>query len=672
MNVQNIDEKVSNFHHVLTSKLDKHFPEKNIKISSLDKKWMVPKLKIFHRKMQREYFRNRRSTKWRQMKVRFKREKRKAIKTFYSIFVSELKTTNPGKWYKMAKRIGAVDQMNGGDVIVESLQHMDNLQCAQEIAKHYAKISNEFLPINPAQLPCYLPAQKPPQVEEYIVYERLKNLKKTRSTLPIDLPDKLRQACAVELTTPLTDIINSSLIHAVYPMLWKQEWVTPAPKVTDPKIIKDLRKISCTSDYSKLYEGFLKDWVIEDIYNNLDIGQYGGRKGTGTEHMIVCLLDRILKLLDQHPDRSAVIAASVDWMAAFDRQDPTIAIRKFIEMGVRPSLIPLLISYLSDRQMKVRFNGEESDFLSLIGGGPQGTLIGQLEYLVLSNDNADIVSPDDRYKYIDDLTLLQLVCLSGLLTEYNFTEHVASDIGIGQSYLPADSYQTQDHLNFISNWSEENLVKLNEAKCNFMVFTRSKEDFATRLKVNNCKIDQVSVSKILGIWISEDLSWDRNTKEMCRKAYSRMSMLTKLKYVGVKTEDLIEIYTLFIRSITEYCAVAFHSSLTVAQATDIERIQKTSLKVILGENYIDYPAALEMSGLQTLHDRREKRCLDFALKSLKHPVNRRMFPFNSNLGGEGAEIRDRETFEVNFARTEKYRMSAVPFCQRKLNDYFKN
>ena len=107
--------------------------------------------------------------------------------------------------------------------------------------------------------------------------------------------------------------------------------------------------------------------------------------------MMVSLLDRILKLLDQHPNRSAVIAASLDWMAAFDQQDPTIAIKKFIELGVRPSLIPLLISYLSDRQMKVRFNGEESDFLSLIGGGPQGTLVGQLEYLVLRYDNADIV-----------------------------------------------------------------------------------------------------------------------------------------------------------------------------------------------------------------------------------------------------------------------------------------
>jgi hypothetical protein len=242
--------------------------------------------------------------------------------------------------------------MNGGDIIVETLQHLDNRECAQQIAEYYAKISNEYHPVDPDQLPSYLPAQQPPQVEEYNVYQRLKSLKKTRSTLPIDIPDKLRRACSVELSLPLTDIILS-LTEAKYPQLWKHEWVTPAPKVTNPKEISDLRKISCTSDYSKLYEGFLKDWVVEDIYDKMDIGQYGGRKGTGTEHMIVCILDRIMKLLDKHPDKSAVIAASLDWTAAFDRQDPTLAIKKFIELGVRPSLIPLLISYLSERQMKV-------------------------------------------------------------------------------------------------------------------------------------------------------------------------------------------------------------------------------------------------------------------------------------------------------------------------------
>ena len=164
---------------------------------------------------------------------------------------------------------------------------------------------------------------------------------------------------------------------------------------------------------------------MEDVSEKIDIGQFGGLPGSGTEHLIVCLVDRVLKLLDRNNDRSAVMMAGLDWSAAFDRQDPTLAIRKFIKLGVRPSLIPLLASYLTDRRMKVKFNGELSEFLALIGGGPQGTLLGQLEYLVQSNDNADNIPPEDRFKYIDDLSILLLICLTGLLTDYDFTKHVA-------------------------------------------------------------------------------------------------------------------------------------------------------------------------------------------------------------------------------------------------------
>ena len=294
---------------------------------------------------------------------------------------------------------------------------------------------------------------------------------------------------------------------------------------------------------------------MEDISKNLDIGQFGGQSGIGTEHMIVCLLDRILKLLDKHPDRSAVIMTLLDWSAAFDRQDPTLAIQKFIQLGIRPSLIPLLASYLTDRQMRVKFNGEISDFLILVGGSPQGTLLGQIEYLIQSNDNADIVSPDDRFTYIDDLSVLHLVCLSGLLTDYDFHQHVASDIGTDELFLPPQNYRTQDTLNYISNWTRENQMKLNEKKCNYMIFSRSDTKFATRLKINDVKLEKIPVTKLLGVWLPEDLTWSRNCAEICIKAYSRVSMLTKLKYVGVKIEDLLDIYTLYIRSITEYCSV---------------------------------------------------------------------------------------------------------------------
>ena len=44
--------------------------------------------------------------------------------------------------------------------------------------------------------------------------------------------------------------------------------------------------------------------------------------------------------------------------------------------------------------------------------------------------------------------------------------------------------------------------------------------------------------------------------------------------------------------------------------------------------YLSYSSALAMCGLENIYDRRQKRCLDFALKSAKHPRNQKMFPLN--------------------------------------------
>ena len=83
--------------------------------------------------------------------------------------------------------------------------------------------------------------------------------------------------------------------------------------------------------------------------------------------------------------------------------------------------------------------------------------------------------------------------------------------------------------------------------------------------------------------------------------------------------------------------------------------------------FVDYSAALEMTGLETLHLRRETRVLNFSLKCLKHPVHKNSFPLNEN---NLLDNRHRELFKVNWARTDSYKDSAIPYCQRKLNDFF--
>ena len=37
---------------------------------------------------------------------------------------------------------------------------------------------------------------------------------------------------------------------------------------------------------------------MEDIGDKINPKQFGGQKGTGTEHLLVCLVERVLKLLD--------------------------------------------------------------------------------------------------------------------------------------------------------------------------------------------------------------------------------------------------------------------------------------------------------------------------------------------------------------------------------------
>ena len=182
--------------------------------------------------------------------------------------------------------------------------------------------------------------------------------------------------------------------------------------------------------------------------------------------------------------------------------------------------------------------------------------------------------------------------------------------------------------------------------------------------MNSENLQRVSVICILGIWLQEDMKWDENTKQICKKAYARVSILCKLKYVGISTDDLITIYVLFIRSIAEYCSVPFHSSLTDEQENKLESIQRTSLRVILAENYVSYCAALEMCSLQKLVTRRENRQLSFSLKCLKNEFNRVIFLPNPNHNG-------REIFKVNFAKTEAYRRSAVIQCQHALNKLFR-
>ena len=50
------------------------------------------------------------------------------------------------------------------------------------------------------------------------------------------------------------------------------------------------------------------------------------------------------------------------------------------------------------------------------------------------------------------------------MSSYNFHQHVASDIAIGNHYLDPQSSKSQQYLDKISEWTKKQEMKLNGSK----------------------------------------------------------------------------------------------------------------------------------------------------------------------------------------------------------------
>ena len=75
--------------------------------------------------------------------------------------------------------------------------------------------------------------------------------------------------------------------------------------------------------------------------------------------------------------------------------------------------------------------------------------------------------------------------------------------------------------------------------------------------------------------------------------------------------------------------------------------------------------ALEALDIESLKDRRENLCLDFAKKCLNHEKMKNMFKPNKKT--HQMETRFAENIEVNHANTERLKNSPVIYMQRLLN-----
>jgi hypothetical protein len=131
----------------------------------------------------------------------------------------------------------------------------------------------------------------------------------------------------------------------------------------------------------------MSDWLLPIVNPYLDPGQCGGLKKSSISHYLIKLLHYMHFNLDRSQPH-AVLLACVDMSKAFNRMSHQKVIEDLFDMKVPGWLLLILISYLTDRKMMLKYRGVFSSLRFLPGSSPQGTVLGVILFIIYFNGAA--------------------------------------------------------------------------------------------------------------------------------------------------------------------------------------------------------------------------------------------------------------------------------------------
>ena len=273
-------------------------------------------------------------------------------------------------------------------------------------------------------------------------------------------------------------------------------------------------------------------------------------------------------------------------------------------------------------------------------------------------------------KFIDDMTAAESINLKETLVpnpdpnpERPFRYHDRT-----QHVLPKLSSQLQTLMDDLQLYTSAHQMKINDKKTKVILFNSAKNhDFFPQLSLGDGPLQVVEEVTLLGVKVSSDLSWRANTSFMCQKAYAKLWMLRRLKPLGAKTEELLDIYDKQIRCTLEFAVAVWAGNLTNEQSEMLERVQKSAFAIILADDYTSYKGALKQLCRTTLAARRSDLCLRFANKSLKNEKYQNWFCENNPNQQQSKTRSIKPDFVPVEARTKTFGKSPLAYLTSLLN-----
>ena len=326
-------------------------------------------------------------------------------------------------------------------------------------------------------------------------------------------------------------------------------------KKTDPD---NYRPISLLPIFNKIFEKLiciqLKSFLEKyKIYVDF---QFGFRADHSTVMALTEMIDNIRCLLDS---KHYVIGLFVDFSKAFDTVDHNILLYKLSHYGIRGHAHKFFKSYLTDRKQFTTVNNKNSSMKNICCGVPQGSVLGPVLFLLYINDLSLAIRHGTTRLFADDTSIFTY--------DKKIDELILKSVEVYKSLF---------------KWCISNRLTINFSKTGFMLFHAKNKpvppDF-NEIEVDDIIISRTTVTKYLGLYVDEKLSWNYHVTQLCKKLTQYFGIFKKVKD-KVTPKIVRQLYFAFIYSRINY-GIQVYGSCADTLLNKIQTIQNKLLKFFL-------------------------------------------------------------------------------------------
>ena len=258
--------------------------------------------------------------------------------------------------------------------------------------------------------------------------------------------------------------------------------------------------------------------------------------------------------------------------------------------------------FLSDRTFSTSIGSFKSRQMIQEEGVPQGSVLSCSLFSLALNSITRCLPPNIKYSlYMDDFMIYS-----------------------SSSQLASLQRRIQLAINRITNWTQQNGLKINNTKTFGILFHRKRIDETLTLKLfNRIEIEFPPSVKFLGMHFDGSLTWKFHIRNLKTKCTKRLAILKNLSHLtrGADRHTLIQLYNALIRQILDYGSVVY-SSANESILQTLNPIHNPALRISMGAFKSSPVVSLYAeSGEMPLTYRRQQLLIQYYNHLLSSPNN---------------------------------------------------